>query len=134
MWGHVGPGCIKHNSWIEWTYILSPNPPFKWPDIIMIYNILFFFFLRVWFVIYKYIWTISRYNLKSMGKRTGYCASWYIEYGLTSGAIVLNTLNTVALGLKVEFSIFNFNYWIKKKSLKKILKNQKVKVKVKVKK
>ena len=127
MWGHVGPGCIKHNSWIEWTYILSPNPPFKWPDIIMICNILFFFFFfRVWFVIYKYVWTISRYNLKSMGKRTGYCASWCIEYGLTSGAIALSTLNTIAPSAIVldgwDWKL-NFQLSISTIELKKVKKN-----------
>ena len=52
-----------------------------------------------------------------MEKRTGYCASWYIEYGLTSGAIVLNTLNTIALAL----SAIVLDHWIKK-SLKKCIK------------
>ena len=72
-----------------------------------------------------------------MGKRIGYCASWYIEYGLTSGAIVLSTLNTIAPSAIVldgwDWKL-NFQLSISTIELKKVKKNVLKNLKLRVKK
>ena len=58
-----------------------------------------------------------------MGKCASWCASWYIEYGLTSGTIILNTIASDAIKLDGwDWKLKNFQLSISTIELKKVLK------------